>query len=366
MRIVGLTAEPYSALGDPPTRTSGLYEALDREGHDITIVHLPPTARRDPRALAKTFYPTRHGWRHRLLLGMDSVRSRTEAAERELALVERPDAGLQVGCLFGPGRSPGVPHVIYTDHIFSLTRRHYPRWSPLTSRAAAAFEAHESALLRNAAVVFTFSQFTRQGMIDDYGCDPAKLHVVGTGANVRADAPERPLDQQVALFAGYDFERKGGHVLLAAWPEVRRRLPSARREIAAHGRPPRRLPAGVSWLGRLTHGELTAHYRQASAFVLPSLFEPFGLVFAEAMASGLPVIATRTCGVPEIVRDGETGLLTEIGDPDSLADALVAVLGDPERARAMGAAGRTRVLEHFTWQRVTEAMDPHLRALAPA
>lgn len=366
MRIVGLTAEPYRALGDAPTRISGVYEALARAGHDIEIIHLPPTARKDPRALVKTFYPNRHGWRHRLLLGMDSVRARTQAAERQLALVERPDAIMQFGCLLGPGRSPGAPHVIYTDHVFSLTRRHYPRWSPLTSRAAAAFEAHESALLRNAAVVFTFSQFARQGMIDDYGCDPGRIFVAGTGANVRADAPERPLDEQVAFFAGYDFERKGGHVLLAAWPQVRRRLPSARLEIAALGRPPAHLPAGVTWLGRLSRDELTARYRQVSAFVLPSLFEPFGLVFAEAMASGLPVVATRTCGVPEIVSDGETGLLTDIGDQAALADALVAVLGDPDRARAMGAAGRARVLEHYTWEQVTAVMEPHLRALVPA
>jgi glycosyltransferase involved in cell wall biosynthesis len=364
MRIVGLTAEPYTALGDPPTRTSGLYEALAGHGHDVSIIHLPLTARSNPIALARTFYPHRHGWRHRLLLGSDSVRARTKTAERELARAGHADVILQFGCLFGPGRAPGAPHAIYTDHIFSLTRRLYPRWSPLSGRAAAAFESHESALLRNADVVFAFSQFVRQGMIDDYGCDPERVHVVGTGANVRADAPERALDEQVAFFAGYDFERKGGHVLLAAWPEVRRRLPSARLEIAAAGRAPAHLPEGVTWLGRLSRDELTARYRRVSTFVLPSLFEPFGLVFAEAMASGLPVVATRTCGVPEIVRDGETGVLVEVNDAAALADALVDVLGDPDRARAMGSAGRARVLDQFTWERVADTVAARLEPFA--
>ena len=366
MRIVGLTSEPYRALGDPPTRTSGLYEALAADGHEIAIIHLEVGARRDPIALVRSFHPRRHAWRHRLLLGPDSVRARTAAAEKALATVGEADATMQFGCLFGPGRARRGAHAVYTDHIFSLTRRHYPRWSPLSGRAAAAFEAHESSLLRGAGVVFAFSEFVRQGMIEDYGCDPDRVHVVGTGANVRADAPERPLDEQVAFFAGYDFERKGGHVLLAAWPEVRRRLPGARLEIAAAGRAPGHLPAGVSWLGRLSRDELTARYRQVSAFVLPSLFEPFGLVFAEAMASGLPVVATRTCGVPEIVLDGETGLLVPVGDATALADALVAVLGDPPRARALGAAGRTRVIEQFTWERVAGTMAQRLARLTHA
>ena len=366
MRIVGLMAERYVALGDPPTRTSGVYEALAAQGHEIEIVNVGLSARHDPVALARSFHPRRHAWRHRLLLGEDSVRARTAAAERGLARAGDADAVMQFGCLYGPGSANHIPHVVYTDHIFALTRRHYPRWSPLTGRAAAAFEAHESSLLRGADLVYAFSEFVRQGMIEDYGCDPDRVHVVGTGANVRADAPERALDEQVAFFAGYDFERKGGHLLLQAWPEVRRRLPGARLEIAASGRPPRSLPPGVTWLGRLSRDELTARYRQVSVFVLPSLFEPFGLVFAEAMASGLPVVATYTCGVPEIVRDGETGLLVPIGDAHALASALAELLGDPERARALGAAGRASVQEQFNWDRVAARIAAGITSLARA
>lgn len=366
MRIVGLMAENFHALGDPPTRTSGVYEALAAQGHEIAIVNVGLSARRDPVALARSFHPRRHAWRHRLLLGTDSVRARTAEAERGLAQVGDADAVMQFGCLYGPGSANRLPHVVYTDHIFALTRRHYPRWSPLSGRAAAAFEEHESGLLRRADLVYAFSEFVRQGMIELYGCDPAKVHVVGTGANVRADAPERALDEQVAFFAGYDFERKGGHVLLEAWPEVRRRLPDARLEIAASGRAPRSLPPGVTWLGRLSRDELTARYRQVSVFVLPSLFEPFGLVFAEAMASGLPVVATYTCGVPEIVRDGETGLLVPIGDAPALATALADLLGDPARARALGAAGQASVQEQFNWDRVAATIAAGIGSLARA
>jgi glycosyltransferase involved in cell wall biosynthesis len=367
MRIAGLIADPFRALGDPPTRFSGLLEALAARGNDVAVVHPELDARRDVLALARSFHPRRNAWRHRLLLGRDSVRARTAAAERELERAGPVDAVLQFQCLFGPGRGVTGVHAIYTDHIFSLTRRLYPRWSPLSGRSAAAFEAHESSLLRAAGVVLTFSEFTRQGMIDDYGCDPERVHVVGTGTNVAdgaaAEAMGEHAGDRLAFFAGYDFERKGGHVLLAAWPEVRRHLPDARLEIASSARAPA-LPEGVTWLGRLSRSELDAAYRRASAFVLPSLFEPFGLVFAEAMSCGLPCISTYTCGVPEIVQDGETGLLVQSGDEAALAAALVAVLGDPERARTMGAAGRARVVEQFTWERVALAVEGHLEAAA--
>jgi glycosyltransferase involved in cell wall biosynthesis len=362
MRIAGLIADPFRALGDPPTRFSGLLESLAALGHDVAVVHPEHDPRRDALALARSFHPRRNAWRHRLLLGRDSVRARTAAAERALEQAGPADAVLQFQCLFGPGRAVTGVHAVYTDHIFSLTRRLYPQWSPLSGRSAAAFEAHESRLLRDAGVVFAFSEFTRQGMIDDYGCDPGRVHVVGTGSNVGAAGAEAVgelADDRLAFFAGYDFERKGGHVLLVAWPEVRRRLPDARLEIASSARAPT-LPEGVTWLGRLSRDELNAAYRRASAFVLPSLFEPFGLVFAEAMSCGLPCISTYTCGVPEIVHDGETGLLVQPGDAAALGEALVAVLGDPERARAMGAAGRASVLEQFTWDRVARTVAGHL------
>ena len=90
----------------------------------------------------------------------------------------------------------------------------------------------------------------------------------------------------------------------------------------------------------------------ADLFVLPSLWEGLGLVFLEAMAVGLPVVATRVSAVPEVVSDGETGWLVPPGDPEALADALAAGLADPDECRRRGAAGRRRLLEHFALPRM--------------
>ena len=84
--------------------------------------------------------------------------------------------------------------------------------------------------------------------------------------------------------------------------------------------------------------------------------EPFGLPVVEAMAAGRPVVASRAGGIPELVADGRTGLLVEPGDPLALADALLTLLADPERARAMGAAGRKDAVAHWTWQRAADRL----------
>ncbi|MEM4306328.1 MAG: glycosyltransferase family 4 protein, partial [Candidatus Caldarchaeum sp.] len=94
--------------------------------------------------------------------------------------------------------------------------------------------------------------------------------------------------------------------------------------------------------------ELNKFFSAADCFVFASLEESFGIVLLEAMLYGLPVVSTRTWGPSEIVVDGETGLLYKPGDSAGLADALMRVYRDPARSKAMGEAGRRRVLEKYT------------------
>jgi glycosyltransferase involved in cell wall biosynthesis len=89
----------------------------------------------------------------------------------------------------------------------------------------------------------------------------------------------------------------------------------------------------------------------------PSFSESFGMSLIEAMACGIPVVATRVGGMTGIVADGETGLVVEPGDVPALAEATSVLLADDSRRREMGAAARRRALELFSWERVTEALD---------
>jgi starch synthase len=87
-------------------------------------------------------------------------------------------------------------------------------------------------------------------------------------------------------------------------------------------------------------------------FACPSLYEPLGIVNLEAMACGTAVVASAVGGIPEVVSDGETGLLVPPDDPDALAAGLNALIGDPGRAAALGRAGRERAVAEFGWQAV--------------
>ena len=100
---------------------------------------------------------------------------------------------------------------------------------------------------------------------------------------------------------------------------------------------------------------MPAVYREATALVVPSLHEPFGIVFVEAMANALPCVAADRCAMPEIVDDGVTGRVVDPTDRDALSAALVG-LCDADVARRMGEAGRERMRERFTWSAVAQSM----------
>ncbi len=103
---------------------------------------------------------------------------------------------------------------------------------------------------------------------------------------------------------------------------------------------------GLLAAGAITVGVSTAN---ATVFACPSIYEPLGIVNLEAMACGTAVVGSRTGGIPEVVADGETGLLVPVGEPEPLADALNVLLRDPDRAEAMGQAGRKRAVSEFGW-----------------
>jgi len=176
------------------------------------------------------------------------------------------------------------------------------------------------------------------------------------------------------LFVGRLRIRKGVEVLLAALAGMRRQVPEARLLVAGDGEHRAALqeraaelglgPESVTFLGRADAARVRGLLAGARALVVPSTYEGMPLVVLEAMAAGIPVIASRVSGIPEVVVDGETGWLVPPEDPAALAAALQAVLADPAEAARRGEAGRRRVALRFTpaaaaaiWEReVREAM----------
>jgi glycosyltransferase involved in cell wall biosynthesis len=110
----------------------------------------------------------------------------------------------------------------------------------------------------------------------------------------------------------------------------------------------------VTFLGFIPHASLSTHYRRADVFVNPSLSDAFPMTVPEAMATGLPVVATRVGGVSEIVGHEKTGLLVEPGDAGGLAAAILRLLADHDLRRMMGKAARERINELFSWEQIVK------------
>jgi glycosyltransferase involved in cell wall biosynthesis len=304
--------------------------------------------------LARHFHPQRQRWFAQAGFNLEYADARAAAVKRALDnRDDNYDAVVQLQTLY-PASYTTRPYAIYTDNTYALTQRIYPQWAPLPAASARRWLEFEAQVCRAAAVVFTFSEFARRSVVEDYGCTPERVIAIGAGANqIVSSLANKRYERPVALFVGSRFELKGGPTLLKAWSLLRSRIPSAELVIAGpRGRAPRELGAGVRWLGWVNRSQLAELYGQATVFVLPSMFDAWGHVFIEAMGHGLSCIGTNCCAMPEIIEEGVTGRLVPRADHQSLAEALYELLGDPDRARTMGTAAHARVLERLTWAHV--------------
>jgi len=269
------------------------------------------------------------------------------------------DFSLQTQSLFDAW-TPGVPNFIYTDHTH-LANLEYPDFDRRSLRRRR-WILLERELYAHAALIFTRSSNISRSLVEQYGRADSEIVCVGAGSNVRLREPSganvRSDDAEI-LFVGVDWERKGGPVLVAAFERLLATHPNARLKIVGCN-PQIDLP-NVTVLGRRPVEEMHEHYEAASIFCLPTRCEPFGVVFVEALHHGLPVVATRLGAIPDLVENGETGFLVEVGDVVGLTAALSRLISDADAARKMGALARERVCKHYTWKVVAGSMAASIR-----
>ena len=205
---------------------------------------------------------------------------------------------------------------------------------------------------RAADLVLVPSRATGEEIARDYGVRPGAVLPNVTGGLVVASREAADVEPGVFLFVGRLRIRKGVEVLLAAVAELAATRPEIRVVIAGDGEHRAALEsaardlgveAQVRFLGRASAGEVRGLLAKSRALVVPSTYEGMPLVVLEAMEAGVPVVASRVSGIPEVVLGGETGWLVPPEDPPALAAALRDVMERPEVAAARGAAGRARV-----------------------
>jgi len=367
----------YLHYGERSGVRQGLCPSLRTLGHHV--VELEATGPLEPRvdgrlhltagvalhlgaaALRYGIRALEHRWNTPLAFDVHSRR----AARLLAALPRRPDLVLQHGGLFSPGQPPFRPYALLLDH----TRRaaleqpsHLRAGFPAPVDYGPGWDARERALYHGAGALCVHSRRVARSLSRHYGLAGASVSIVGAGANVFPERIERRDDGRTIAFVGREFVRKGGRVLARAFDRLRRARPTARLLVAG---PTERLdlPEGAVQLGPIALEDLPSFFASATVFAMPTLLEPFGLAFLDAMACGLPCVGTSIDAVPEIIEDGETGLLVPPDDDVALEQALRRLLDDPCLARRMGDRGRERVGARFRWSHVARAVD---RALVEA
>ena len=232
----------------------------------------------------------------------------------------------------------------------------------------------EKEVYQKATRIFTLTEWARQSVIKDYGINPAKVKHLPPGVDTnlvafvdRSDRFQNPTTKAPfhLLFIGGDFKRKGGEDVLDVFLKNfadRAVLHIVTIKVIACEHPNVKVYTNI----QAYTPEWFALYAQADAFVMPSYAEAFGLVFIEAMAAGLPVIASKLVQTSEIVRDGETGFLVTAGDRQELAIKMAALIDHPELGLAMGKRARAIAESDFDSTRNFQVMESIFEELSSA
>jgi len=216
--------------------------------------------------------------------------------------------------------------------------------------------------------VITVSDFSRRQLISAFDLPPTKVDVVPNGVATKyrpqVKKVKRPQslpkkdNEIILLYLGSLKPRKNLLFLLDVFAEVHREEAATFLIIGGKGAQEAELKRhaqelgirdSVAFPGYIAEGEKVVYYKLADIFVLPSLLEGFGLVAAEAMACGKPVVASNTSSLPEVVVDGKTGFLADPTRVDDFVEKILRLVRDPDLRREMGEKGRMHVLQNFSW-----------------
>lgn len=229
---------------------------------------------------------------------------------------------------------------------------------------------------RHAAAVIAISTYTRD-LVASHVRHPTRLHVIPPGVDIPTEPPSAVAESSTILNVSRLVERYKGHdVLIRALPLVRARVSGARLVVIGNGPMQRTYEAmaacigvqdAVEFVGPLSNIDRDAWFGRSRVFAMPSRRSPsgaegFGIVYLEAGAHGLPVVAGNVGGARDAVKDGVTGLLVDPTDHVAVADALTAILIDRTHAEALGRGGLNHAKE-FEWGAIAHRVEDVLLAV---
>jgi glycosyltransferase involved in cell wall biosynthesis len=352
--------------------THNLAKQLSQMGHRVFVVYVTPEEITPPQDVNYEIIWVRDlGRYHNGLHGLHIF----PVARAVHRLASRTD----IDIIHGSGAEAALLHFVAKRNkrlfVMTIHRPYYPKLNSakLLVRPDVWLWEHlcffEWYAYTNAQKVFAVSNYAKAHVIANLGLRAEKIVVVYNGIASEFFAVRReniPADG-IKLFAYGRLEpQKGIDILLKSLALV---LNSLKRNQKVHltiaGSGPYQeeyeklaenlgVSQNVSFIGWSGLAQLTQLLSEASLCVLPSRVESFGLTVGEAMAAGVPTISTNTSSIPEIITDGETGLLVPPEDPDALAERILYAINNPSEMNKVAYAGREKIRECFTWERIAE------------
>ncbi len=344
-----------------------LLSAMDRAGILDCAVGIKVSPILNSILLAKNFNRNRAVWRSHYYFDPAYRRRLTQAA-KHVSVAD--DLLLQIGHMFSlPDAFPGKKCISYHDGNLAVNIHSGFGLAGVSARRVDQALRYEEQVAGQMIAVFTFSEYLRQSFISDYHVPAERVFNVGAGINL-AEFPSANLQKDYStpriLFIGTDFARKGGIQLLQAFRMVHAAMPGAELHIVGPSKLAD-LPSGVIFHGHLSkdvpgqNHELESLFRNCTLFVLPSLYEPFGIAPLEAMLYQLPCLVTDAWALRESVIPGLNGDLVSKGSIEELATKILSLLADPKRLAIMGQQGRDLVLRKYTWSAVADRISAAVR-----
>ncbi|MCX6139696.1 MAG: glycosyltransferase family 4 protein [Candidatus Kapabacteria bacterium] len=352
-----------------------LWEALERRDdvliHDVPVV-IPKVADFAGRLLAARIVKGRPwtSWS----LRPTYARFARHALKSSITRAGAIDAVLSIGDN-GPADKPLY---LYQDYSFGHALESFRQthqmpvgWEHFPVHALERRAAMQAQTYASSAGVFTMSKWNADFLVRSGLVHSTRVHVVHCGINVPVEAPsdiafehKRSRDERVLLFAGRDFYRKGGDLVLQSFEHAKRISSRPLRLVVAGPKSwpmSGPVPEHVHFIGDASFGTLREHMRNADAMVMPSRFEAFGIVFAEALAAGTPVIGRNAFAMPEMIENGRNGYLIEDDDTIALAELMVRVVEDDEMAWHCRRDSEN-IAAKFSWNRVAADMISVMKA----